>query len=429
MTDTVSYWIAAVALMTSGMIYVHTIEARIKRSKRLFLVILAYFLCVTLISRLRIEESVLTDLMMQAAGLLFLVCFLHAERVLSWSAAAYYAVWAFMSWQLLLELCLVYKEYMVLYWNGGEAVWGFGGSLIFIAGHAIMVFTVGKWLPEKGKKKIGPRQFLLAVLTFLIFELLIFVPGNREEVFQSGRWVSGYLIQVLLAVILYLQNELFKKSEMRKELELMNLLWKTGQEQYRLTRENIALINQKCHDLKHQIYALRNVSEEERNRYLNEIAESVQIYEARVQTGNEVLDTILTEKSLHCKERGITVSCVADGSQMGFINTVDLYAILGNAMDNAIEAVEKFEDKEKRQIDVLIYRKEQFLVINVINPLTEKLVYEDGLPVTTKENKGFHGFGLKSIKYMVKKCEGILNISEEDGCFSLMILIPIPQTT
>lgn len=216
---------------------------------------------------------------------------------------------------------------------------------------------------------------------------------------------------------------------MRKELEIMNLLWKTEQEQYRIDKENIALINQKCHDLKHQIYALRNVSEEERNRYLDEIAESVQIYEAMVKTGNEVLDTILTEKSLHCKEKGITVSCVADGSQMDFINTVDLYAILGNAIDNAIEAVEKLEEKEKRQIDVLIYRKEQFLAIHVINPLAESLVYEDGLPVTTKENKKFHGFGLKSIKYMVKKRDGILSIREEAGCFSLMILIPIPQTT
>ena len=88
--------------------------------------------------------------------------------------------------------------------------------------------------------------------------------------------------------------------------------------------------------------------------------------------------------------------------------------------------MEKFEQEEKRQIDVLIYRQQQFLAINVINPLKESLVYEDGLPVTTKENKKFHGFGLRSIKYMVKKCGGIMNISEEDGCFSLMILIPIP---
>lgn len=87
-------------------------------------------------------------------------------------------------------------------------------------------------------------------------------------------------------------------------------------EQYELTRENIALINQKCHDLKHQIRALRNATKEELEHYLEEIEGQVQIYDAIVKTGNEVLDTILTEKSLYCKERGISVFCVADGSQM-----------------------------------------------------------------------------------------------------------------
>ena len=427
--DTVSYWIAAAALLGSGIIYVHTIEARVKKGRRLLLVILAYFLCAAVISGLRPGAFFWTYLLLQTAGFLFLVCILHIGRVLSWTAAIYYAIWAFISWQLLLELCLVYKQYTISFQEGNRFTFLAGGSLIFAGGHIVMAFTVGKWLPERGKKKIGPRQFTMAALTFMIFQMLIFVPENMEEMFREGSWISRYLIQVLLAVVLYLQNELFKKSEMRKELEIMNLLWKTEQEQYRIDKENIALINQKCHDLKHQIYALRNVSEEERNRYLDEIAESVQIYEAMVKTGNEVLDTILTEKSLHCKEKGITVSCVADGSQMDFINTVDLYAILGNAIDNAIEAVEKLEEKEKRQIDVLIYRKEQFLAIHVINPLAESLVYEDGLPVTTKENKKFHGFGLKSIKYMVKKRDGILSIREEAGCFSLMILIPIPQTT
>ena len=137
------------------------------------------------------------------------------------------------------------------------------------------------------------------------------------------------------------------------------------------------------------------------DKYLEEMEGSIQIYESMVQTGNEVLDTILTEKSLICREKGITVSCVADGSQMEFINTVDLYAILGNALDNAMEAVEKFKHQEKRQIDVLIYRQQNFLVMNIMNPLKGELVYEEELPVTTKGDKSFHGFGLKSMKYMV----------------------------
>lgn len=426
--DTAGCWIAEIALLGSGIIYVHTIEQRLGNKKKLFVNIAVYFVLAAIAGQLQGREGFWLEWLFRAIRYLFLVCFLHMGRVLSWSGAAYYAIWAFMSWQLLFELCLACGLY-IDFFNGNRAAFYWAGEiLIFTAGYAVIWKTIGKWMPDGGQKKIGPRQFALAGLTFFVSQMIFFVPGNMAGVIERQEWTVRYLAQVLLAVVLYLQNELFKKSEMRQELEIMNLLWKKEQEQYRLSKENIALINQKCHDLKHQIRALRSVGEEERNQYLNEIEESVQIYEAIMKTGNEVLDTILTEKSLYCKERGITVSCVADGSQMGFINTVDLYAILGNAIDNAIEAVEKFEQKEMRQIDVMIYRQKQFLVMNVINPLEGNLIYEDGIPVTTKENKKIHGFGLKSIEYMVKKCDGILSISEEAGCFSLMILIPVPKT-
>ena len=164
------------------------------------------------------------------------------------------------------------------------------------------------------------------------------------------------------------------------------------------------------------------------DKYLKEIENSVEIYEAIVKTGNELFDTILTEKSLYCRARQIQVSCVADGSQMDFIDTIDLYALLGNAMDNAIEAVEQFKDLQKRQIDVMIYRQQHFLVIHVMNPLPGDLIYEAGLPVTTKTDKDYHGFGMRSMDRIVKKYEGFLRVTEEDGCFSLKMLIPIPTT-
>ena len=208
-------------------------------------------------------------------------------------------------------------------------------------------------------------------------------------------------------------------------LMILKLLLKKEQEQYRLSKENIAIINQKCHDLKHQIRAVRQASEEEKDQYLQEMEESIRIYEAIVKTGNEVLDTILTEKSLYCKDREITISCVADGRLLEFINHMDLYSLFGNALDNAIEAVEKFEDKEKRQIDVLIYRQQNFLVVNIINPMQETLILENEMPVTSKKDKSLHGFGIRSMKYIVKKYDGFFNISQEDGCFSLKFLFPI----
>ena len=85
----------------------------------------------------------------------------------------------------------------------------------------------------------------------------------------------------------------------------------------------------------------------------------------------------------------------------------------------------KFKEKEKRQIDVMIYRQHNFLVMNIINPIPEQLIYEEGIPVTNKKDKLSHGFGLRSIRQILRKYEGFLNISEEDGCFSLKMLIPI----
>ena len=338
---------------------------------------------------------------------------------LALSLSIYYSIWAFMAWQFLWELhCTVDNTKMVIL---------ICGICVFLIGNLTFWYLKSHWLVDKEREKIGPRQLSSAIVIFATFQVVGYTLGRDGVGLEVRNRLIVILTQILLAVIMYLQSELFKKSAMRQELAVMNMLWKKEQEQYELSRENIALINQKCHDLKHQIRAIRSMSKEEVDAYLEEMEDSIRIYEAIVKSGNEVLDTILTEKSLYCKERGITVSCVVDGSQMEFINTIDLYAILGNALDNAIEAVEKFKHKEKRQIDVMIYRQQQFLVMNIMNPSKEKLVFDNELPKTTKEDKNHHGFGLKSIRYMVKKYDGFLTVNEEDGCFSLKILIPIPK--
>ena len=426
MIEQVYYWCFGIALWNCGIVYAHTREQREHFLRRTFLCGIVYLVLGAVVNLLPLSGWMGIRLLYRILGFLVLIAFHYICWDTSWSIAIYDSIWAFMSWQLLYEL-----------WTGIRAVGdGFfaedayrnlvGSIIVFALGHIIMAYTIARWMPEGGAKKIGPRQLISALLMFATFEIIGLSPENLELDPREGEWQVLYLSQIMLAFILYLQNELFKKSVMRQELAVMNLLWKKEQEQYELAKENIALINQKCHDLKHQIRAIRNASKEDMEQYLAEMEDSIHIYEAIVKTGNEVLDTILTEKSLYCKDRGIVVSCVADGSQMDFINTVDLYAILGNALDNAIEAVEKFKHQEKRQIDVLIYRQQNFLVMNIVNPIKGNLTYEEELPVSTKGDDRFHGFGLRSMRYLVKKYDGYLTVSEEDGCFSLKILIPIP---
>ena len=173
--------------------------------------------------------------------------------------------------------------------------------------------------------------------------------------------------------------------------------------------------------------ALRNISsEEQREAHLSEIERSIQIYDSTLETGSRVLDTVLTEKSLYCGAHQITMTCMADGRRLSFLDDVDVYTIFGNAIDNAIESVGVLTDPEKRAIAVSVWSKSGLLLIQFENYFEGTLRFENGLPLTTKADKSSHGFGIRSIGYTVKKYGGHMAVSAEDHLFLLSISIPLP---
>lgn len=418
------FWVYYIAFFISGIILTLSMEKKEDFKKKLFVFGVMAFGFGMFILKLPRDNVFLLEAIFMILGCGLNVGILLACFEVSWSVAVYNMIWGVSIWEVVIEgaSMLIMLRRMANPEMIGEVLIIL---LFYTAAYLCCYFTIAKWMPLGRKERLGPRQMSLTILLFIIINILSFHEVIGGVTTLPHQWGYYYLIQMICIVVLYLEGELFKKSQLKQEKELLDFLYKTQQEQYKISKENIAIINQKCHDLKHQIRALRNANKEELDRYLDEIEESVEIYEAIVKTGNDVFDTILTEKSLYCKEHDIQVTCVADGSQLGFIDSIDLYAILGNVMDNAIEAVEKFEEKEKRQIDVMIYRQHNFLVMHIINPLAEQLSYEDGLPLTKKEDKLSHGFGLRSIRQILRKYDGILNVSEEDGCFSLKMLIPI----
>ena len=195
-----------------------------------------------------------------------------------------------------------------------------------------------------------------------------------------------------------------------------------------LTGETIDLINRKCHDLKHQVAALRScVPADQRERYLTELDRCVRIYDASLKTGSEVLDTVLTEKSLYCEAHQITLTCIADGAQLSFLDPVDVYTIFGNALDNAIEGVSRVEDTEKRVASVSVTARSGLVIFQFENYYEGELAFRGGLPQTTKEQDGGHGLGLRSIQYTVEKYGGYMTIHPEGNVFLLRVSIPIPE--
>ena len=195
---------------------------------------------------------------------------------------------------------------------------------------------------------------------------------------------------------------------------------------YQLSKESMDMVNQKYHDLKHQITLLKAEADSGKSiRYLEKMENEIKVYETQNKTGNQVLDAVLTNKALLCQNEGIELKFMIDGAQLAFMKDMDISALFGNMLDNAIESVRKQENQEKRLIGLYVSQEKQFLRIRTENYCDEKLEFRNGLPITTKEDKHLHGYGMKSIRTIVEKYGGSAMASQKNNWFELKILIPV----
>lgn len=118
-------------------------------------------------------------------------------------------------------------------------------------------------------------------------------------------------------------------------------------EQYKRSKEGINLINRRYHELKVQLARIREEQDQtKQNAAIAAMEQNIRQYEAENKTGNPVLDTLLTAKTMECQQENITITSVADGRMLGFLTIRELCTIVGVAPDNAIAAVRAEPDPE-----------------------------------------------------------------------------------
>ena len=230
-----------------------------------------------------------------------------------------------------------------------------------------------------------------------------------------------YLITVAVLVLFYCRQIAFR-SRYRLEKELMDQVLSEERKQYQQLKENIDVINMRCHDLKHQ---LDDFSGKLTEREVAELRDAMEFYDSNIRTGNEVLDVVLRLSKLTCDREHIQLSCLADGNCLGFMRTRHVYSLFNNAVGNAIEAVRKLPDEDKRVISLSVGKRGNQAEIEITN-------YFDGQVVrageTTKEDRSHHGFGTMSMRYVVEEYGGNLSIQTQKDIFTLFITIPVPGT-
>lgn len=270
------------------------------------------------------------------------------------------------------------------------------------------------------------RQTLLVTIAILGTTVVL---NSSKDIFSNGNdpaltiITSIYsLICCVFAMMTLMGN--FQKNRLENELVIVEQLWNNEQKQFEASKQNVEMLNMYCHDLKHLLTMMkeRNSTDE----FIGEVTNALSVFDAMKTTGNHALDVILTEKSLICKQKEIKLTCMADGKQLAFMQTTDLYSIFGNLLNNSIEAALKVTNPEKRIIALIVDKANGFVRIHIENFFCGKIQYMDGIPQTSKPNNEYHGYGLKSIKYMLDHYHGNISFEVMDDIFCVNIIIPIP---
>lgn len=178
------------------------------------------------------------------------------------------------------------------------------------------------------------------------------------------------------------------------------------------------------HDMKNHLLILRQQEPSPRTeQMIQSLLQEAAVYEDYVHTGNEILDIILKEKAGLARDKQIDFSVAVSLSGITFIDPLDISTIFGNAIDNAIEASERLP-LHKRAILLKAGRIHNFLSVLVENNCSrEPPLRQSNAPA---EDDFFHGFGLSNMTDAAEKYGGQLVTRNENGKFTLKILIPIP---
>ncbi len=276
------------------------------------------------------------------------------------------------------------------------------------------------------------RGIFAALMVFPVATfLVIYVMSEYMYKTEEARLIvlSAIMSAALIAsniVLFYLFEYQLREAEVRIEQQLMKQQLEYKAEYYKKLSIKQKYSNKAMHDLKNQLFALKEAllnNEEEGIRKITRLCEEMLTSQTLTFTGNEAVDALLTVKIQAMKEKEIKFTHTVYMSKNNTIDILDLCVLLGNLMDNAIEANEKVCSKE-RFIHLNIVQRADYLSIQINNATDGGNVkIENNKIITTKKQKELHGFGLQSVREITEKYNGSCTYSQEGHLFQAVLML------
>lgn len=323
------------------------------------------------------------------------------------------------AWSLINSISRMIWNRNFLY-TGGKAERLIAALALWLVELAILAI-VRRHLPPLHSVSLSRSTLLLIALAAVPFLTIRWfssqLPAENAKTFQ-------FLITLCFLWQLVLLVGSVARESSERERQLRRVL-AAQQQQFDFKLQSIEAVNRKYHDMKNLLLYLEKGQRDapELRTLLQEMAP----FEALVSTGNEAVDIILTEKLTQCQQEDICCVPYVDGRMLSFVSPLDLCTIFGNALDNAIESCRAIPAPENRHISVKTNRRGGCVVLVFRNTFAVAPVLEGGMPVSTKQDRENHGFGLKSIRLVTCKYGGTVRCDAGAQEFVLTLVLPVPD--
>ena len=288
-----------------------------------------------------VRQELFIPSMMVIVGLLF--GYIYICNDFSLREAGFYCVKAFINGEFAASMCWQIYYYL-RYVRGMDGEHWRWVELVLVYAVIFAILTLIELNLKKDLEELHiTRRELLVVI---IIAASVFAMSNLSYLDQNGLFSGSFVMDIFIIrtlvdlsgiAVLYAYHIQVKEVQIRFEKDALHNIMEMQYKNYQLSKENIDMVNQKYHDLKHQINILKTQSYTGKSTsYLEKMEREIRVYETQNKTGNQILDAVLTNKAMICQNKEIELKFIVDGEALSFMDDMDVSALFGNMLDNAL---------------------------------------------------------------------------------------------
>ena len=373
-------------LMIEGLYGLHFIPNVVLKDNNIFVNTFTFFLMTLLFAKLCFDIS-------------FKSCIFHSAIL----------IFIMVATEIVTEVGTEYFVGRIMFVMNSDVVYFFVGVAISKALYFVIVYFVANTLSYKKNHAVGSMSitYLNLLYPMIVLILLVFLFRISLEYQLSKELLVVTMVVTSASIVLCCLTAIYTQRIQKRENEFAEL--KAREQKNEMDMQYLNLLEQKnqamqilTHDYKNHLFALRNMGGAEQQEYIDRITNEMNANRNTCHSGNHTLDIIINKYVTECELKGVTFDFEIKISNLGFVSDYDLVTILGNLLDNALEAAQQSEAKIISFKTNKINTYDSVMITNSCDTPPDKNL------ITTKQNKKLHGVGLKSVTKTLKQYGGEL---------------------